>query len=74
MSVTELPVINNPTDVEGPAPDLAGLRSSLVRDIAGEGTLRVSFAAGGETLERGLHRLRDGLLRLAAEVPREGAG
>jgi aspartate aminotransferase len=31
----------------------------------GEGTLRVSFAAGGETLERGLERLRDGLLRLA---------
>jgi aspartate aminotransferase len=41
---------------------------------AGEGTLRVSFAAGGETLERGLDRLRDGLLRLSAEVPREGAG
>ncbi len=33
----------------------------------GEGTLRVSFAAGGETLERGLERLRDGLLRLSAE-------
>ncbi len=32
----------------------------------GEGTLRVSFAAGGETLERGLDRLREGLLRLAA--------
>jgi aspartate aminotransferase len=31
----------------------------------GEGTLRVSFAAGGETLERGLDRLRDGLLELA---------
>jgi aspartate aminotransferase len=31
----------------------------------GEGTLRVSFAAGGETLERGLERLRDGLCRLA---------
>ncbi|MBI1918701.1 MAG: pyridoxal phosphate-dependent aminotransferase [Planctomycetes bacterium] len=30
----------------------------------GEGMLRVSFAAGGETLERGLERLRDGLLRL----------
>ncbi len=30
----------------------------------GEGTLRVSFAAGGETLQRGLDRLRDGLLRL----------
>jgi aspartate/methionine/tyrosine aminotransferase len=33
----------------------------------GEGTLRVSFAAGGETLERGLDRLREGLLRLAVE-------
>jgi aspartate aminotransferase len=33
----------------------------------GEGTLRISFAAGGETLERGLDRLREGLLRLAAE-------
>ena len=27
----------------------------------GEGTLRVSFASGGETLDRGLERLRDGL-------------
>jgi aspartate aminotransferase len=32
----------------------------------GEGTLRVSFAAGGETLERGLERLREGLLRLGS--------
>jgi aspartate/methionine/tyrosine aminotransferase len=39
----------------------------------GEGTLRVSFAAGGETLERGLERLRSGLLRLAAEAPNDGA-
>jgi aspartate/methionine/tyrosine aminotransferase len=31
----------------------------------GEGTLRVSFAAGGKTLEHGVERLRDGLLRLA---------
>ncbi|MHB1562025.1 MAG: pyridoxal phosphate-dependent aminotransferase [Isosphaeraceae bacterium] len=31
----------------------------------GEGTLRVSFAAGGEILDRGLDRLREGLLRLA---------
>jgi hypothetical protein len=37
----------------------------------GEGFLRVSFAAGGETLERGLDRLRDGLLRLASEGPIE---
>jgi aspartate aminotransferase len=34
----------------------------------GEGTVRVSFAAGGETLERGLDRLREGLLRLADEA------
>ncbi len=37
----------------------------------GEGTLRVSFAAGGETLERGLDRLRNGLLRLAEAGERE---
>jgi aspartate/methionine/tyrosine aminotransferase len=34
---------------------------------AGEGTLRVSFAAGGDILEQGLERLRDGLLRLSSE-------
>jgi aspartate/methionine/tyrosine aminotransferase len=28
---------------------------------AGEGTLRVSFASGGDTLARGLAKLRDGL-------------
>jgi aspartate/methionine/tyrosine aminotransferase len=39
----------------------------------GEGTLRVSFA-GGEALERGLDRLRDGLLRLSAEAPLGEAG
>lgn len=32
---------------------------------AGEGTLRISFAAGGQTLETGLARLREGLERLA---------
>lgn len=31
----------------------------------GEGTLRVSFAGGGATLERGLERLRAGLMKLA---------
>ena len=31
----------------------------------GEGTLRVSFASGGDTLTRGLRRLRDGLTRIA---------
>ena len=38
----------------------------------GEGFLRVSFAAGGETLERGLERLRDGLMRLSADAPPQG--
>lgn len=33
----------------------------------GEGTLRISFAAGGATLERGLEQLRAGLLRLAGD-------
>jgi aspartate/methionine/tyrosine aminotransferase len=37
----------------------------------GEGTLRVSFAAGGATLERGLEHLREGLLRLSDRRPRE---
>jgi aspartate/methionine/tyrosine aminotransferase len=41
---------------------------------SGEGTLRVSFAAGGETLERGLERLRDGLLRLGQTPPRKEPG
>ncbi|MBM3774487.1 MAG: aminotransferase class I/II-fold pyridoxal phosphate-dependent enzyme [Acidobacteria bacterium] len=31
---------------------------------SGEGTLRVSFAAGGEKLEAGLARLREGLARI----------
>jgi aspartate/methionine/tyrosine aminotransferase len=39
----------------------------------GEGTLRVSFAAGGDTLERGLAHLREGLLRLATDGLREAA-
>jgi aspartate/methionine/tyrosine aminotransferase len=41
---------------------------------AGEGTLRVSFAAGGELLERGLERLREGLQRLAARSSRKEPG
>jgi bifunctional pyridoxal-dependent enzyme with beta-cystathionase and maltose regulon repressor activities len=32
---------------------------------SGEGSLRVSFGIGGEKLERGLERLRDGLLAVA---------
>jgi aspartate/methionine/tyrosine aminotransferase len=38
----------------------------------GEGMLRVSFAAGGETLVHGLARLREGLLRVASGRWREG--
>jgi aspartate/methionine/tyrosine aminotransferase len=34
----------------------------------GEGTLRVSFAGGGKTLEQGLPRLREGLQRLAEKT------
>ena len=34
----------------------------------GEGTLRVSFASGGETLAKGLARLRQGLTRIAESV------
>jgi arginine:pyruvate transaminase len=41
---------------------------------AGEGTLRVSFAAGGATLERGLTLLRDGLSELAHLAPAAPAG
>jgi len=33
---------------------------------SGEGTLRISFAAGGASLEQGLERLHAGLLRLSA--------
>jgi aspartate/methionine/tyrosine aminotransferase len=43
----------------------------------GEGTLRVSFAGGGETLEQGLERLRLGLQQLgdrsAVNAPKEMA-
>jgi aspartate/methionine/tyrosine aminotransferase len=35
---------------------------------AGTGTLRVSFASGGENLSRGLDRLRDGLERIASSA------
>ncbi|MGH7246499.1 MAG: pyridoxal phosphate-dependent aminotransferase [Pseudomonadota bacterium] len=34
----------------------------------GEGTLRISFASGGDTLERGLKALREGLTRIAESV------
>jgi aspartate/methionine/tyrosine aminotransferase len=32
----------------------------------GEGTLRISFASGGDTLSKGLQRLRDGLTAIGA--------
>jgi aspartate/methionine/tyrosine aminotransferase len=35
----------------------------------GEGTLRISFASGGDTLSRGLDLLREGLTRMAEPVP-----
>ena len=35
----------------------------------GEGTLRISFASGGEILSRGLDLLREGLTRMAEPVP-----
>ena len=38
---------------------------------AGEGTLRVSFAAGGEVLEQGLDRLREGLQQLAERTRKD---
>jgi aspartate/methionine/tyrosine aminotransferase len=63
-------------DVRGLGQTSDEVRRKLLRDAGvvvihgaaygpgGEGTLRVSFAAGGETLERGLERLREGLLGL----------
>ena len=39
----------------------------------GEGTLRVSFAAGGENLTRGLGRLREGLARISTHPGSSGA-
>jgi aspartate/methionine/tyrosine aminotransferase len=41
---------------------------------SGEGTLRVSFAAGGRVLEQGVDRLRAGLLALARSNPGKGPG
>jgi aspartate/methionine/tyrosine aminotransferase len=41
---------------------------------SGEGTLRVSFAAGGNVLEQGLERLRAGLIGLAESVPGKVSG
>jgi aspartate/methionine/tyrosine aminotransferase len=38
----------------------------------GEGTLRVSFAAGGKALEQGLDRLRQGLQRLGSPSQQRG--
>jgi aspartate aminotransferase len=69
-------------DVRGLGPTSDEVRRRLLREAGvvvihgaaygpgGEGTLRVSFAAGGETLDRGLERLRDGLIRLGDETKR----
>jgi aspartate/methionine/tyrosine aminotransferase len=66
-------------DVRGLGPQSDEVRSFLLHEAgvvvihgaaygpAGERTLRVSFAAGGETLERGIERLRDGLRRLTKD-------
>jgi aspartate/methionine/tyrosine aminotransferase len=70
-------------DVRGLGRPSDEVRASLLQDEGvvvihgsaygpgGEGTLRVSFAAGGATLERGLERLREGLLRLSENRPSE---
>ncbi len=71
-------------DVRGLARPSDAVRRYLLREAGvmvlhgaaygpgGEGFLRVSFAAGGEVLDRGLERLREGLLRLSAETPPPG--
>jgi aspartate/methionine/tyrosine aminotransferase/di/tricarboxylate transporter len=68
-------------DVRGLGRPSDDVRSHLLREsgvvvihgaaygACGEGTIRVSFAAGGPTLERGLERLREGLLRLSDQRP-----
>ena len=60
-------------DVRGLGQPSDAIRRKLLRDHgvvvihgsaygpAGEGTLRVSFASGGDNLARGLERLREGL-------------
>jgi aspartate/methionine/tyrosine aminotransferase len=65
-------------DVHGLGRPADEIRRSLLHDwgvitvhgsaygVAGEGTLRVSFAAGGTALEEGLRRLRGGLENLIA--------
>jgi aspartate/methionine/tyrosine aminotransferase len=40
---------------------------------AGEGTLRISFASGGEALAKGLARLRAGLERIGGKTPESGS-
>ena len=45
-------------DLRIPSPEIR-------RRPGGEGTLRISFASGGDTLARGLGRLREGLTRIA---------
>jgi aspartate aminotransferase len=68
-------------DVRGLGPAAAEIQRFLLRETGvavlhgsaygpgGEGTLRVSFAAGGVVLEEGLRRLRKGLLLLRGGSP-----
>jgi aspartate/methionine/tyrosine aminotransferase len=69
-------------DVRGLGRPSDDVRSYLLREVGvvvihgaaygacGEGMIRVSFAAGGPVLDRGLERLREGLLRLSDQRPR----
>jgi aspartate/methionine/tyrosine aminotransferase len=68
-------------DVRGLGRPSEDIRSYLLREAGvvvihgavygacGEGMIRVSFAAGGPVLDRGLERLREGLLRLSDQRP-----
>ncbi len=70
-------------DIRGPGMSSDEARKFLLREAGvvlihgaaygpgGEGTLRVSFAAGGAILEQGLDRLRHGLERLAEKSSRK---
>ena len=53
-----------PADASGPLPGVVVIHGAAY-GAGGEGTLRVSFAAGGAILEQGLERLRTGLQGLS---------
>jgi aspartate/methionine/tyrosine aminotransferase len=68
-------------DVRGLSRPSDDVRSYLLREAGvvvihgsaygtcGEGMIRVSFAAGGRVLDRGMERLREGLMRLSVQRP-----